>query len=76
MGSDPGKYGLVTSMNRPGGNAAGVSMFTNKLEVKRLGLLLEMVPGVKAVGLLVNLNNTSAEHELREVQAAVPPADD
>jgi putative ABC transport system substrate-binding protein len=70
MGGDPVKFGLVAHLNRPGGNATGVSMFTNELEAKRLSLLRDMVPGVRAVGLLINPNNTSAESELREVQAA------
>jgi len=70
MGGDPVKYGIVASMNRPGGNATGISMFTNQLEAKRLGLLREMVPGIKAVGLLVNPNNASVESQLQDSQAA------
>src|SRR3954454_13780820 len=54
VGGDPVGLGLVTSMNKPGGNATGVSMFTNQLEAKRLGLLHEMVPKAKSVGVLVN----------------------
>jgi len=57
-------------MNRPGGNATGVSMFTNQLEAKRLGLLHEMAPHIKAVGLLMNPNKASAESQLKEVQTA------
>jgi putative ABC transport system substrate-binding protein len=71
VGGDPVAFGLVASMNRPGGNATGVSMFTNLLEAKRLGLLQEMVPGIKAVGLLMNPNKASAESQLQEVQTAV-----
>jgi putative ABC transport system substrate-binding protein len=70
IGGDPVEYGLVASMNRPGGNATGISMFTNQLEAKRLGLLQEMVPRIKAVGLLMNPNKASSENQLREVQAA------
>jgi putative tryptophan/tyrosine transport system substrate-binding protein len=70
VGGDPVGSGLVASMNRPGGNATGISMFTNQLEAKRLGLLREMLPGIKAVGLLMNPNKASAENQLREVQAA------
>jgi putative ABC transport system substrate-binding protein len=70
VGDDPVKVGLVASMNRPGGNATGVSMFTTELDAKRLGLLGEMVPAGKAVGLLINPNNASGENQLREVQSA------
>ncbi len=70
IGGDAVESGLVASMNRPGGNATGVSMFTNELEAKRLGLLREMVPGFKTIGVLANPNKSSAESQLREVQTA------
>jgi putative ABC transport system substrate-binding protein len=70
VGDDPVKMGLVASMNRPGGNATGVSMFSSELVAKRLGLLREMVPAGKAVGLLVNPNTANGENQLREAQTA------
>ena len=45
-------------------------MFTAELEAKRLGLLHEMVPGMTAVGLLMNPSNVNAESQSREAQAA------
>lgn len=38
------KAGIVTSINRPGGNVTGVSMLGSALEAKRLGLLHEIFP--------------------------------
>jgi len=70
MGGDPVRFGLVASMNRPGGNATGISMFTNQIEAKRLGLLHEMVPRATAIGVLINPKNASADIQMQEVQAA------
>jgi len=70
VGGDPVKHGLAASMNRPGGNATGVSMFTNQLEGKRLGLLHEMVPKVTAIGVLINPDNASADSQQKEVEGA------
>jgi putative ABC transport system substrate-binding protein len=70
VGGDPVKVGLVASLTRPGGNATGVSMFNNEVEAKRLGLLQEMVPGIRSVGLLVNPDNGGVDNQLRVVQDA------
>ena len=54
MGGDPVSDGLVESFNRPGGNVTGVTLLTNLMEPKRLGLLRELAPGVTLIGALVN----------------------
>jgi ABC-type uncharacterized transport system substrate-binding protein len=69
-GGDPVELGLVGSLNRPGGNATGVSFLVNKLMAKRLELLSELVPGTAAFGMLVDPNNPNAEADTKDAQAA------
>ena len=67
---EPVKEGLVTSLNRPGGNATGVSTFGTILEAKRLELLIELVPSALTIGMLFDPNFWTANLALPEVQAA------
>jgi putative tryptophan/tyrosine transport system substrate-binding protein len=70
VGVDPVAAGLVTNFNRPGGNATGMTLITGPLSQKRLEILRELVPRMKAVPLLVNPSSPDAVPELRDVQAA------
>jgi putative ABC transport system substrate-binding protein len=70
IGSDPGRVGLVASLNRPGANVTGISLMTKALTGKRLGLLRELMPAPVVIGLLINPNVPGAEIESRETQAA------
>jgi putative ABC transport system substrate-binding protein len=57
IGSDPVAAGLVSSLNRPGGNVTGVTFFNGVVGAKRLELLLELAPKDKAIAVLVNPSN-------------------
>src|SRR3954451_17892004 len=70
MGDDPVKFGLVTSLNRPGGNLTGVSFLAPALEAKRVELLRELVPTAGTIAVLVNPNSPGAEGRLRDVREA------
>src|SRR5262245_57072617 len=70
IGADPVKSGLVSSLNRPGGNFTGVSFFTNQMEAKRLGLLHELVPKVDLIAVLLNPNNPFFDNQSRDLNDA------
>ena len=71
VGGDPVKIGLVTSLNRPGGNVTAVSIFTNTMESKRLGLLHE-VTAAKTIAVLVNPTFPVVDLQLSDVRDAAP----
>jgi putative tryptophan/tyrosine transport system substrate-binding protein len=54
---DPVRLGLVTSFNRPGGNATGVYFLIAAMEAKRAELLHEVVPKAPTIALLVDPNS-------------------
>jgi putative ABC transport system substrate-binding protein len=69
-GSDPVKDGLVTGLNRPGGNITGVSFVSGALGTKRFEILRQLAPNAKTIAMLVQLDADESVLEQRQVQAA------
>jgi ABC transporter substrate binding protein len=70
IGFDPVEVGLVTSLNRSGGNVTGVTFYNSALGPKRIGLLREVVPNAAVIVVLVNPNNPNAASDSKEMQDA------
>jgi putative ABC transport system substrate-binding protein len=70
IGVDPIKFGLVASLNRPGGNVTGVSFLINTLVPKQLEVLHETFPRAPILGFLVNPTNPSADSDTAAAQGA------
>jgi putative ABC transport system substrate-binding protein len=69
-GDDPVQAGLITSLNRPGGNLTGVVTLNAELAPKRLEVLRELMPTITGVGLLINPTRPNAEILAKDMQAA------
>jgi putative ABC transport system substrate-binding protein len=67
---DPVGNDLVASLARPGGNVTGLSSQGGDTVGKRIELLREVVPGLRRLAILGNVDNPFAMGEMGEVQAA------
>ena len=70
VGIDPVQFGLVASLNRPGGNVTGLALLTVELAAKRLELLHELLGTATVVAMLVNPTTPLTEPETRGVRDA------
>jgi len=68
--ADPVQIGLVTSLNRPGGNMTGVTSLSVELGPKLLELLHDSAPKATIMALLVNSTNPNLKTQSRDLQAA------
>jgi putative ABC transport system substrate-binding protein len=66
---DPIATGLVASLARPGGNVTGLSNQQTDLHGKRLELLREVLPSLRRLAIMANVDYPEAVLEMREVQA-------
>jgi putative tryptophan/tyrosine transport system substrate-binding protein len=70
VGTDPIAFGLVASLNRPGGNLTGVTALFDEVAPKRLELLHELVPTSTVVALLANPSNPNVESQSKGLEQA------
>ena len=67
---DPIGMGLIANLSRPGGNVTGLAVQATDLAGKRLALLREVVPGLRRLAIMVNVDYPSAVLEMGEIQTA------
>ena len=70
IGADPVQFGLVGSLNRPGGNITGVYVLNVAVMGKRLELLHELVPSAGVVAYLANPKSAFTEFETEALRGA------
>jgi putative tryptophan/tyrosine transport system substrate-binding protein len=72
--SNPVTFGLVASINRPGGNLTGVTNLNVEVGQKRLELLRQLLPAATNIAVLVNPSAPAiTEQFIRDLQAAAAP---
>jgi putative ABC transport system substrate-binding protein len=70
IGGDPVEIGLVSALNRPGGNATGVSFLNRVVIAKQVELLHEAVPNGTVIGFLANPTNPYTDRDVKNAQVA------
>lgn len=66
----PVASGLITSLNRPGGNITGTTQLAPGVSGKRLQILREIAPGIARIGVLWDPNNLGSAEQWQETQEA------
>jgi putative tryptophan/tyrosine transport system substrate-binding protein len=69
-GNDPVSIGLVTSLNRPGGNVTGVTVLNVEIAAKRLQLLNELIPTTSTIAVLLDPATPNFEIDSKSLVAA------
>ena len=74
LGADPVAGGLVSSLNRPGGNITGIVFFSAQLGAKRVELLRQLVPTATTLGILAYPASPEVRTERTQIEAAAKAA--
>jgi putative ABC transport system substrate-binding protein len=69
-GTDPVGLGLVESLNRPGGNATGITSLNAEVAAKRLGLFRELAPKTQRYFTLVKPSSVLAAPFVKDLEGA------
>ena len=67
---DPVETGLVSSLARPGGNITGLSSQASDIVGKRLELLRQVVPGLRRLAILSDIDNPWAAFDISKTNDA------
>jgi putative ABC transport system substrate-binding protein len=70
IGQDPIRVGLVASLNRPGGNVTGVTLFVNVLVPKQMELVHTIIPNAAVIAVLINPNNPTVLPDPTDLEKA------
>jgi putative tryptophan/tyrosine transport system substrate-binding protein len=71
VAGDPVEIGLVSSLNRPGGNLTGATFYVAQLASRQLAVLHDLVPKAAIIGVLMNPNaRANAEPQVRDLREA------
>src|SRR6266581_5684557 len=68
--ADPTRFGIVSSLARPGGNVTGLSTVAVELAGKRLELLKEAVPRIARIALIANMSSPASVSQWRQIEGA------
>jgi putative ABC transport system substrate-binding protein len=70
IGFDPIQFGLIGSLNRPGGNVTGVVSLFDEIGPKRLELAHQLVPTATRIAALLDPTYPSTRSQAKDLQAA------
>jgi ABC-type uncharacterized transport system substrate-binding protein len=68
INGDPVGSGLITSLQRPGGNVTGITGLSPKLSARRLEILKQVVPTLSHVALLSNPDDETRTLDRQQLQ--------